>query len=262
MMQLSAWDWVSDGPVASIMEKRPGRGVATGQLLLTPGQVAFNAMCDRAAALVFPDMCNGAAAQDAVDAVFDDEVWSRQMTELQRLSDGVKTPHRPETLSRRFPWTQRLGLSPPTLKVAQDCLKALTWVYLAHDNMARAEFRLSASTPKEIQENDHLWFLTDPVVPLALGRGLLAFRRGSVALAATYPATATGPNVDTFRHVLTLLRLTTSSFREYLGVLANIPEAAVTAVSPDVSDLTTSSPSVLEVFREALRDGGGADEFA
>lgn len=260
-MRVDLSGWASDRTLESLIYNAtsPFEAPTTGHFTTEPlsvQQVAFNGVCDHTAALILADLEADILPLDAVDAVFDDDEWIRRMAELTRLEkEQPKAPLRAEKLRDRFPWATQVPISPPAKSEALKCLEAINAVYFAHEHLLSAGITHPASTSGEEQSANHLWFLADSAVSRSMRRGLLAHRRGTIALVATYPWTA--PRFQHFKHVREMLRLTTSCYREYLGVLANYPEAQVTLVPPDGTMEPPRALDPLTPFREALRRDGG-----
>lgn len=270
-MELYSWGTVSDRVVESfILHASRGRRATREPENPTEAlaQDVFNSLCDRASDLVMPEVNAGEDITAAIDAVFDDDTWAGGMRKLTVLETAIhdSRPDRAEELAReetlrdRFPWASNRGLSPNTKRVAVRCLRAFNAVSLAHYYLTKAKVGIPASTSIQEQLQDHLWFLSDAVVPTSIRRALLAHRQAAVALMSTYPSTASSPpRRENFRSVVRLLEFATSKLTGYLRVLANYPEARVALVKADGSILSANSLDVFAPFREALRRAGEGD---
>lgn len=223
----------------------------------------FKRLCNRASEIVFELLHDGTEIVHAIDAVFDDEDWSSTMRGLLKFYTRLpRPPLIDERIEERFPWTTNPHISPQSKRVAARCVQSLNAIFRAHDALNRNRVSIPASLSEEAT-GDHLWFLFDPEVPEPLRRVLLAHRRGSVALIATYPVThpAPAPVARHFGFALKLLGFAADAFNEYLAVLANFEGAEIprTIAAPD-GDLRVGEVDGLASYRDALR-AAGEDEI-
>lgn len=224
-------------------------------------QLAFNKLCNYASAILMEELDQGSDVVDAIDMVFADESYEQLWEHVTHLQAQIpkRNEHRLETLEDRFPWAANRVISPPRKRIVEKCLRTINAVSAAHHHLNAAGVKHQTSTPREEQRAHPIWFLSDPVLPPDLRRGMLAFHRGSVALIATYPITKNGVPADRFKRIIDLLEFATASLGVYLGVLANMPQAGITIVPADGSRLESSNVDVFVPFREALRRAGESD---
>ena len=197
----------------------------------------------------------GAAVEDAVDCVLDDDVWRERLKEHVHWTEVAPIdPPIPETLQTRFPWATGNVVSPPTRRLATRCVELLSATFIAHEHLRHSDYVWPCSRDAD-EDREPLWFLSDPVMPAALRTGMLHHRRAAVAIVSTYPYTRPTVRSDTFKDVVRLIEFAKDGLETYLRALANIPEAGVSIVAPDGLDVLPNEDDTIEPFRIALKNG-------
>lgn len=214
---------------------------------------AYREWVDYGGEIVMEHLRGGASVEEALDCVFDDDKWRVLLAEHVHWSIAAPLSPIPETLHDRFPWVIGNPISPPTRKLATRCVELLSATFNAHENLHQAEYAWPRSSRAD--NDDVLWFLSDPAIPSALRTAMLYHRRAAVAVVSTYPYTRPMIRQDTFKDVLKLLEFAKYGLESYLRVLANVPESGISIVQPDDADLSPIKDDLIEPFRVALKNG-------
>lgn len=253
-----AWDEVvSPGKVARLKaaaaEPQPQTDVQTRDPIRQRLE-AYRKWVNCGGEIVMGHLRAGVAIEEAIDCVFDDDNWRALFEEhVHWATVAPIDPPIPETLRERFPWAMGNVVSPPTRRLATRCVELLSATFIAHEHLQHAEYVWPRST--DYNEDDPLWFLSDPVIPAALRTAMLHHRRAVVAVVSTYPYTRPIVRQDTFKEVVRLIEFAKDGLEKYLQVLANVPEAGISIVAPDESDVLPSKDDLIEPFRVALKNG-------
>lgn len=252
------WDEiVSPGKVArlrSVVELPPQTDVETRDPARQRHD-AYRRWVDCGGSIVMEQLGVGASIEDAVDCVFDDDVWRERLKEYIHWTEVAPPEAKTsETLSTRFPWATGNVVSPPRRRLATRCVELLSATFIAHEHLQHSDYKWPCS-PSDGEDREPLWFLSDPVMPASLRTGLLHHRRAVVAVVSTYPYTRPTVRSDTFKDVIRLVEFAKDCLEAYLRVLANIPEAGVSIVAPDGADIAPVAVDLIEPFRIALKNG-------
>jgi hypothetical protein len=215
---------------------------------------AYRKWVDCGGEIIMAHLRAGTEVEEAIDCVFDDDVW-RSLFEKYVYWAMVAPldPPLSETLQTRFPWATGHTVSPPNRRLATRCVELLSATFIAHEHLQHAEYVWPCSPNSD--NSDPLRFLSDPVMPSALRTALLHHRRAAVAVVSTYPYTRPIVRTDTFKDVVRLVKFASHGLEAYLRVLANIPEAGISIVTPEEIDVSAGKDDLIEPFRIALKNG-------
>ena len=218
---------------------------------------ACRAWVDTGADIVLTELVQGTPIDQAIDSVFDDIKWLEYLARYEEAFKKAPTKKPLHTTRDYFPWVYTHYLaSPPTRLLADRVAKLIAASALADQNLAANKWSVPISKQPDVR-NDHLWFMSDYAIPPALQNAMLHHRRSVVAVVSTYPITSPIPTVAAFPYVMKLMTYARECLELYLGVIANVPEAEITIVPPDGSNVAKVANDIFEPFRKALITGGG-----